>query len=479
MGVGQIGWRAGGPESIFQRLMDETMELVPAADGVAVEIAQGDVLYQIAGSGRLCRPADKQIRVQTSTSGQTMRMGTVQNCPEIASAASSTRAIWRELGINSMLYVPLLRGKESIGVLLLASPLPHAFSPEDVLQLSSVADFVASVTGAVLDFIDVTEKAEITTTRGQLTHLVPELATDECPFALARSSFITKVLQPENQRRASKRRRIEKMMRTDALTMVAQPIMCLDESRRITEVEALARFHTTPPRAPDYWFHQAASVGLGVALELFAIRRGLELLARLPNPISLAINAGPTTFMSDELCKMLGAVDATRVIVELTEHTDIVDSPQLQEACQNLRDLGCKIAIDDTGTGFASLAVVLQVAPDIIKLDRELTRGIDTHPVRRALASALVTFGNEIGAEVVAEGIETVEQLNTLVDVGVRYGQGFYLARPAPLAELDPLLARHHPRHRGHARFERESSPDAPVIDARRQSPHAKNPSAR
>lgn len=474
MGVGQIGWKAGGPESIFERLMGETMELVPAADGVAIEIAKGDILYQIAGSGRLCRPADRRVSVSRTTSGQAMRSGVIQICHEATSAANPSKALWAELGINSMIYVPLLRGREGIGVLLLASSLPHAFSPKDVLQLSGVADFVASVTGAVLDFIDVTEQAEIATTRGQLAS---QVTSDACPFALARSAFITKVLQPETQRRASTRRRIEKVMRTGALTMVAQPIMSLDATRQIVEVEALARFNTTPSRAPDYWFHEASSVGLGVALELFAIRRGLELLAQLPKSISLAINAGPETFVSDELGEILGTVDSTRVIVELTEHTDIVDSPQLQGACRNLRDLGCRIAIDDTGTGFASLAVVLQVAPDIIKIDRELTRGIDTHPMRRALASALVTFGNEIGAEVVAEGIETIEQLNTLVDVGVRYGQGFYLARPAPLAELDQLFATLRPWHRGHARFERERSPDAPVIDGQRQSPHAKNPS--
>ena len=460
MRVGQIGWKVGNPESIFERLMEETLELIPAADGVAIEIVQGDILYQITGLGRLCRPADNRVRVSETISGRAMRTGMVQVCHEAASPANPNATLCQELGINSMIYVPLLRGQEGIGVLLLASPLPYAFSPEDVLQLSGVADFVASVTGAVLDFIDVTEKAEIATTRAQLVQLASQVTPDESLFALARSSFITKVLQPETQRRASKRRRIEKMMRTDVLTMVAQPIMSLDATRRIVEVEALARFNTTPSRAPDYWFHEAASVGLGVTLELLAIRRGLELLTQLPDSISLAINAGPATFVSAELGEILDTVDSTRVIVELTEHTDIVDTPQLQEACERLRGLGCRIAIDDTGTGFASLAVVLQVAPDIIKLDRELTRGIDAHPVRRALTSALVTFGNEIGAEVVAEGIETIEQLNTLVDASVRYGQGFYLARPAPVEELEQLLGTVYPWHRSHSRFEREDSPD-------------------
>ena len=94
------------------------------------------------------------------------------------------------------------------------------------------------------------------------------------------------------------------------------------------------------------------------------------------------------------------------------------------------------MSIDDTGTGFASLSVVLEVAPEIIKLDRELTANINVDPVRRALASALVTFGAEMGANVIAEGIETAAELAVLTELGIGYGQGFYLGRPGSLEDL-------------------------------------------
>jgi predicted signal transduction protein with EAL and GGDEF domain len=83
---------------------------------------------------------------------------------------------------------------------------------------------------------------------------------------------------------------------------------------------------------------------------------------------------------------------------------------------------------------------LLEVAPELIKLDRTMTRDIDSDPVRCALARALVTFGNEVGAEVIAEGIETAAEIDVLIDLGIAYGQGFHLARPGSLEDLSVLL---------------------------------------
>src|SRR5680860_1166800 len=86
--------------------------------------------------------------------------------------------------------------------------------------------------------------------------------------------------------------------------------------------------------------------------------------------------------------------------------------------------------IDDAGAGFASLRHVLGLHPDAVKLDLSLTRDIDRDPVRRALAASLVTFAREIGAAIVAEGIETRAELEALRALGVTHGQGYLLARP-------------------------------------------------
>ena len=91
------------------------------------------------------------------------------------------------------------------------------------------------------------------------------------------------------------------------------------------------------------------------------------------------------------------------------------------------------LAIDDVGAGFATLRHIIRLAPDIVKLDLTLTCGIAADPARTALASSLVDFADGIDATIAAEGIESPEDLALLRELGVTYGQGFYLARPSPL----------------------------------------------
>jgi len=128
----------------------------------------------------------------------------------------------------------------------------------------------------------------------------------------------------------------------------------------------------------------------------------VSLLASIPDSLSMGVNAGPETFCSPELLVLLSGSTPGRIVVELTEHVGIEDYPGLRRACKDLRRIGARVALDDTGTGFASLSLLLEVEPEFIKLDRVLTRDIDSDPVRRALARALVTFGQEVGAEVIA-----------------------------------------------------------------------------
>ena len=219
-----------------------------------------------------------------------------------------------------------------------------------------------------------------------------------------------------------------------------QPIVSL-LSGNVVSVEALSRFSSPIERAPDLWFAEAASLGLGLPFELQAIKRALALLPGIPFPIRMAVNASPETFCSPELIDLVLTSDPRRIVVELTEHVDMADFPALHRACKRLRAIGAEVAIDATGTGYASLSLVLEVAPEIIKLDRELSANIDVDPVRRALASALIAFGAEIGANVVAEGIETAAELDVLRELGISYGQGFYLARPGTLDDLNQFVA--------------------------------------
>jgi len=231
-----------------------------------------------------------------------------------------------------------------------------------------------------------------------------------------------------------RRRRIEDVIDRRTLHMVFQPIVDLD-SNRVVGVEALARFDGEPDRAPNLWFAEAAEVGLATELELMAADIAFRSMAELPADIYLSINLSPETLCSPQLLDAVGVWGSRRLVIEITEHTAVYDYDQLEQVTGWLRSRGIRIAVDDAGSGFSSLQHILRLRPDIIKLDMALTRGIDGDPVRRALASSLVTFSGEIDAELVAEGLETGAEVAALRNLGVRGGQGYWLGPPAALPQ--------------------------------------------
>jgi EAL domain-containing protein (putative c-di-GMP-specific phosphodiesterase class I) len=156
----------------------------------------------------------------------------------------------------------------------------------------------------------------------------------------------------------------------------------------------------------------------------------------------LSVNLSPDAVMSDRVGRTLERHRVDRIVVEITEHARVADYASLLRALEDFRSRGGRVAIDDTGAGFASFRHVVVLVPDVIKLDMSLTRSIDQDRGRRALASAMISFACEVGATIVAEGIETAGELEALRALGVRYGQGFYLAPPRMVPRgLDPAEA--------------------------------------
>ena len=215
-----------------------------------------------------------------------------------------------------------------------------------------------------------------------------------------------------------------------ALRPVFQPIVDLSTGQTVG-FEALARFNLEPLRSPDTWFRMAASVDLLEDLELAAIRAAVGQADRLPRGTYLSLNLSPDTAGAADFETSLLGLARERTVLEITEHAEVPDYGILREHLTPFRDRGARLAIDDAGAGFASLRHILQLEPDVIKLDISITRDVDTDRSRRALASALASFGEEMGIELVAEGIETRAELGALRALGVRYGQGYYLGRPA------------------------------------------------
>ncbi|MFL6101145.1 MAG: EAL domain-containing protein, partial [Actinomycetales bacterium] len=224
----------------------------------------------------------------------------------------------------------------------------------------------------------------------------------------------------------------------DAITMVFQPIVDVAEGR-LVGCEALARFTTPPVQAPDRWFAEADLVGLGIELETTAVALALRELPRLPSHAFLAVNVSPSTAVSPVLHELLARSDMSRIVLELTEHVPVEDYEAVSSGLTALRSRGVRLALDDTGAGYAGLRHLLGLRPDVIKLDISLTRDIDHDPVRRALAGALVSFAADVEAQVVAEGVENGPEQDALQRLGVRWVQGFHVARPQPMSAIVDL----------------------------------------
>ncbi|MHB8449475.1 MAG: EAL domain-containing protein [Mycobacteriales bacterium] len=231
--------------------------------------------------------------------------------------------------------------------------------------------------------------------------------------------------------------RVRPLLAGNGLEMVFQPIVALADGATVG-VESLARFGAQPVRSPDVWFAEAAEVGLGLELELSAVRAALGALGQLPTGVYLSLNVSAETACSVELAAALGALDCSRLVLEITEHAAVANYAELTAALAPLRAAGVRLAVDDAGAGVASLHHILELAPELIKMDISLTRGIDTSPARAALATALVAFAAQTGSAILAEGVETAAELQALGRLGVSYGQGYLLGRPGPLPTPGP-----------------------------------------
>ena len=215
------------------------------------------------------------------------------------------------------------------------------------------------------------------------------------------------------------------------LETLFQPLVALDSNERVA-YEALTRFPEDPAWTTSDWFATAREVGLAAELELAAIAAALEHLDEIPPTTALAVNVSAGVAVTDEFFVLVAPV-AHRLIIELTEHDPVESYNELAAALSGLRRLGARIAVDDVGAGAASLRHVLNLTPDIVKLDLSLTQGLEDVPGAHALASAMVHFAGSTGAMIAAEGIETEGELELLRELGVDHGQGYLLGRPGPL----------------------------------------------
>ncbi len=425
--------RAADPTALMKRIADEAMSLVPGIDGVLVGMVHDPcwVTFE-CGAGKVEQHIGERVFVEASLAGLAYRSGEAVRSDDVRNDPCADFDLARSVGARSLVCVPIWRRDVTVGVLCVFSFHPHNFHDRDMATLTSLAEFISVFIAVAFDLASVTDTLLSQAARNRGTeHREADMEAEE--------RFVANVLSPGAMTRIERRSWVDRFLRGQGLTHAFQPIFDI-RTGECFAVEALARFSGQPNRPPDVWFAEAHEMGVGVELELVSVKRALRCLEKLPPDVDLCVNAGPGAMASDDLARLLKLSEPGRVVFELTEETRVDDYPRLSLVLDRLYAMGVRLAIDDTGAGFASLAHILKLVPNVIKLDRELIAGIDRDPVRATLAMALVSFASGLRAEVVAEGIENSNELEMVRDLGIGYGQGFLLCRPVSLGEIPVSL---------------------------------------
>jgi EAL domain-containing protein (putative c-di-GMP-specific phosphodiesterase class I) len=219
----------------------------------------------------------------------------------------------------------------------------------------------------------------------------------------------------------------------ESVALSFQPILDV-QGNRTAGWEILTRFTRGPDVPTDRWFAAAYEQGLGTPLEAYVLSRVLPAW-RLRSPGTfMSFNITPSA-LGDPAIERLVMTQAPLhgLVIELTEQLTPHGTPRCwQSACERLRAEGAMIAIDDLGTGYAELAEILALRPDIIKLDRCVVATVDRDPAQQALVRFLGDFCGHLDAWVLAEGVERQGQLEALRALGVPLAQGWLTGRPAP-----------------------------------------------
>jgi EAL domain-containing protein (putative c-di-GMP-specific phosphodiesterase class I) len=291
-----------------------------------------------------------------------------------------------EMGIKAQAFAPILSGEVIVGLVLIATTDPVQ-ALHLVADLPSISE-AAAVAGTIL-----------------------------APALLARRET------------SAARVRIAQLIAAGAFHPVFQPVVDLRTGLTVG-FEALTRFASGEP--PDRVFSNAAEAGIGCDLEAATVRAAVRDAAFLPRDAWLSLNVSPAFLGAyAELADILAGRNRP-IVLEITEHDLIDDYPKLRAATAALGP-DIRLAVDDAGAGVANLRHLVDLHPDLVKIDAGMIRGVEADVSRQAMIVGLVHFAEVSGAQVLAEGLETQAERETVERLGVTLGQGFLLDRPAPV----------------------------------------------
>jgi EAL domain-containing protein (putative c-di-GMP-specific phosphodiesterase class I) len=215
----------------------------------------------------------------------------------------------------------------------------------------------------------------------------------------------------------------------DAISPVYLPIVELAK-RHACGYELLARFPGGPAVPPSMWFESAAELGLTAPLERRIMRAGFVTADALAEGAFVSVNITAEALVSSQIQELFKQRDRyDNMVLEVSEKD--TQEPGVAEALTPFRAGGGRLAVDDIGAGFSNLRDVLTLKPDILKVDRALVRGIERDRIKSAIVEGLNNMAARLEIPLLAEGIESREELAVLEGLGVPLGQGYLFGQPS------------------------------------------------
>lgn len=259
------------------------------------------------------------------------------------------------------------------------------------------------------------------------------------------------MLTPSHNQQLTRQDRIEQALRQvdieHEFSLVFQPVIDL-RSRRTVAFEALARW-SSPELGdvpPGQFIPIAERIGLINRLTIHLLGKALLIASDWPRHICLSFNLSTHDCASDEIAGQIIEIikashfDARRLDLEITETAIMQDVVKVQHTIDRFCRLGCGVALDDFGTGYSSLSQLLSLALTKIKIDRTFVAGIDENPTSYKIVKSLVALSSDMQLECIAEGVETREELETLIGLGCFFVQGYYFSHPMHHSHIDDWL---------------------------------------
>lgn len=380
------------PEETAQRILDQLADIIGLpAIALVRHTPQGD-MTPIAARGALTRAFAVGVPTATPVARALearMTHGPHVEVPRGEEAGDPWGNTLADLGVRAAAYAPMHHGESLAGLLVVGLTGTRSRFPREELahRLPALMDFT-NFAGALLG---------------------PRLAAG-AETTRARAAM-------------------KQILADRAFRPVFQPIVNIHDYR-VVGYEALTRF--VDGARPDLRFAEASALGMGLELEIACLDAALRASAALAPEAYLSLNVSPSAILENRALAAIRRATPRELVLEVTEHVPIDDYFMLRAGIQ---DLGpdFEVAVDDAGAGFSSMRHILELHPAVVKLDIGLIRGIPNDPAQQALVAGMAYFGSRTDCRMIAEGVETEAELLMLRQLGISYGQGYLLGKPAPV----------------------------------------------